>query len=69
MRFAKVEINELTGITSNGVITLKIYEPVQLVNEWKYINPDMLDLDFIKNSDQAVSMTGFDLIKYEETEI
>jgi hypothetical protein len=44
-------------------------EQVVLINEGQFINPDMLWLEYIKTSEEPVVMTGFDLIKYQKTEI
>jgi hypothetical protein len=44
-------------------------EQVVLVNEGRFINRDMLWLEYVKNSDEPVEMTGFDLVKYQKDEI
>jgi hypothetical protein len=61
MRFAKVSISE---ISSNGLITLKMDEQVHLVNEGKFVNTDMLWLAYVKNSEEPVEMTKFEVLKY-----
>lgn len=68
LRFAKCRIQE---VTANGVLKIKAEEKVVLVNQGKFIGPEMLFVEFVKNSEEDVDvrMTSFSLIKYESTEI
>jgi len=44
-------------------------EEVQLTNEGKKIDDDMLSIAYIKNSNEDLNMTGWDLISYTKTQI
>ena len=44
-------------------------EEVQLTNEGKKIDDDLLSIEYIKNSNEDLKMTGWDLISYTKTQI
>ena len=44
-------------------------EEVNLMNEGKKIDDDMLAIAFIKNSDEDLKMTGWELLSYTKTQI
>ena len=56
-------------IDQSGKLTLQIMEEVQLTNEGKKIDDDMLSIAYIKNSNEDLNMTGWDLISYTKTQI
>jgi hypothetical protein len=56
-------------IDQSGKLTLQIMEEVQLTNEGKKIDDDMLSIAYIKNSNEDLNMTGWDLVSYTKTQI
>jgi len=64
LRYASAKI---TDISQSGLITLITNEPVVLVNNGDFINPDLLDLKFIKQSNEDVQMVSWNQTKYEKT--
>ena len=66
LRFAEVYFKD---IDQSGKLTLQIMEEVQLTNEGKKIDDDMLSIAYIKNSNEDLNMTGWDLISYTKTQI
>ena len=66
LRFAEVYFKD---IDQSGKLTLQIMEEVQLTNEGKKIDDDMLSIAYIKNSNEDLKMTGWDLISYTKTQI
>jgi len=66
LRFAKAEIY---SIDSTGLMTIKITEPVELMNNGQSIDPDMMKLHFVQNSEETGLSMTWDLVKYNQTEI
>jgi len=64
LRYASVRIS---SISSNGLVTLSMNEPVNLVNQGKQIDQDLLMVAFRKQSDQPVAMTKWEQVAYSET--
>ena len=64
LRFAEVYFKD---IDQSGKLTLQIMEEVQLTNEGKKIDDDMLSIEFVKNSNEDLKMTGWYLISYTKT--
>lgn len=59
----------LKDIDQSGKLTLQIMEEVQLTNEGKKIDDDWLSIEYIKNSNEDLKMTGWDLVSYTKTQI
>ena len=64
LRFAEVYFKD---IDQSGKLTLQIMEEVQLTNEGKKIDDDLLSIEYIKNSNEDLKMTGWYLISYTNT--
>ena len=66
LRFASITISE---VSRNSLVTLKMSEKVNLVNEGRSIDPRLLSVAYLKNSEENVRMTKWELVSYSETEI
>jgi hypothetical protein len=44
-------------------------EPVKLIDQGNKIDPALLSLDYLKNSEENVSMTKWEVLSYSEKEI
>jgi hypothetical protein len=64
LRFADIKISD---VSRNSLVTLKMSEPVRQVNEGTKIEPELLQVEYIKNSEEVVQMTKWELVGYSET--
>lgn len=53
----------------SGQVTLRTNEPVNLVNEGRKIDADLLGLQYFKQSTEEVELIAWELVEYEETTI
>ncbi len=50
-------------------MTIKMKEPVNLIDQGNKIDPALLSVDFLKNSEEEVRMTKWEVLSYSEKEI
>jgi hypothetical protein len=56
----------ISDITRGGLVTLTTDEPVALLNEGKSIDPELLSLTYIKQSNENVTLESWRLISYTQ---
>ena len=66
LRFASIKISD---VSRNSLVTLKMSEEVNLVNKGRSIDPGLLSVAYLKNSEETVRMTKWELVSYTETVI
>ena len=64
LRLANVFISE---IDRSGLVTIKFREPVYLINDGTRIEPQLLTVSYLKNSEEDVKLTKWELVNYKET--
>jgi hypothetical protein len=50
-------------------LTIEMKEPVNLIDVGNKIDPALLSVDYLKNSEEDVRMTNWEVLSYSEKEI
>jgi hypothetical protein len=66
LRLAEFYIKE---INQAGRMTIRFREEVNLMNEGKRIDPDMMTISFNKVSDEVFKFEGWEMISYDKMEV